>query len=335
LGGADDVEVIGTASDGTLGLRRIAELHPDVVTLDVEMPGLTGLETLAVIRKDFPHLPVIMYSTLTERGAEATLDALALGAVDYATKPSGAISREDAEEMVRTNLLPLVQLWGKRRASMRTVSRAAAPVLAAASTAPPPKKKTGPIQLVVIGISTGGPAALADMMPMLPADLRVPVVIVQHMPPIFTTMLAQRLDSLSKLSVSEAVEFEHPLPGHAYIAPGGQHLEVRKRATGLTFALTEDEPENSCRPAVDVLFRTAAEATDGHILGVVMTGMGQDGLIGAHLIRQQGGEVLAQDEASSVVWGMPGYVVREGLAKPVPLTDLARQIASKVNASCP
>lgn len=331
LAGADDVEVIGTASDGTLGLRRIAELHPDVVTLDVEMPGLTGLETLAIIRKDFPHLPVIMYSTLTERGAEATLDALALGAVDYATKPSGAISREDAEQQVRNNLLPLVQLWGKRRASVRTVPRAAATIIAAAP--PPAKKKTGPIQLVVIGVSTGGPAALAAMMPMLPADLRVPVVIVQHMPPIFTTMLAQRLDSLSKLTVSEAQEFEHPLPGHAYIAPGGQHLEVRKRATGFTFALTEDEPENSCRPAVDVLFRTAAKATDGHVLGVVMTGMGQDGLIGAHLIAQGGGEVLAQDEESSVVWGMPGYVVREGLAKPIALEDLARHIASRVNAS--
>lgn len=336
LGEADDVEVIGTASDGQIGLRRIAELKPDVVTLDVEMPGLTGIETLAEIRKGFPHLPVIMYSTLTERGAEATLDALALGAVDYATKPSGAISREDAEGQVRTNLLPLVRLWGKRLASARSPrDRAESPfVTTAEPPAPvrnPPVRKTGPVKMVTIGVSTGGPAALAAMMPHLPGDLRVPVVIVQHMPPIFTAMLAERLDGLCKLTVHEAVDGQDPLPGHAYIAPGGQHLEVRRTTFGFVLALTEEPPENSCRPAVDVLFRTAAAATEGHVLGVVLTGMGQDGLLGARAITDAGGEVLAQDEASSVVWGMPGYVVREGLAEAKPLDDIAREIAARVS----
>ncbi|HVV36322.1 MAG TPA: chemotaxis-specific protein-glutamate methyltransferase CheB [Acidimicrobiales bacterium] len=335
LAEADDIEVV-TASDGRIGLRRCAELNPDVITLDVEMPGLTGLETLAEIRKDFPTVPVIMYSTLTARGAEATLDALALGAVDYATKPEGAISRDDAAEMVRQNLLPLVKLWGKRRASTRigTASARRSPPLddaVPAAPAPPPKPKTGPLRLVVVGVSTGGPAALATVMPMLPENLRVPVVIVQHMPPVFTAMLAERLDGLSNISVTEAVDGEVALPGHAYIAPGGKHLEVvRYGASGFSFELTENPPENSCRPAVDVLFRTAAAAADGHLLGVVLTGMGQDGLLGARDITQAGGEVIAQDEATSVVWGMPGYVVRERLGRAVPLDEVARTITGKV-----
>lgn len=337
LGEVDDIEVV-TASDGRIGLRRIAEIQPDVVTLDVEMPGLTGIETLAEIRKDFPTVPVIMYSTLTERGAESTLDALALGAVDYATKPSMAKDRDEAAAMVRANLLPLVQLWGKRRASTRVGPLRAKPVdmdAPAPATAPsapvrPVVKKTGPLQLVVVGVSTGGPAALAQMMPSLPETLRVPVVIVQHMPPVFTAMLSERLNGLSKVTVSEAVDGERALPGHAYIAPGGKHLAVKRDGGGFQFALNEDPPENSCRPAVDVLFRTAAVATDGHLLGVILTGMGSDGLIGSRAIQEAGGEVIAQDEASSVVWGMPGYVVREGIAQARPLEDMALAIASRV-----
>lgn len=337
LGEVDDIEVV-TASDGRLGLRRIAEIQPDVVTLDVEMPGLTGIETLAEIRKDFPTVPVIMYSTLTERGAESTLDALALGAVDYATKPSMAKDRDAAAAQVRANLLPLVQLWGKRRASTRVGPLRAkpaetdAPVPATAPPAPvrPVVKKTGPLQLVVLGVSTGGPAALAAMMPSLPETLRVPLLIVQHMPPVFTAMLAERLDGLSKVGVSEAKDGERALPGHAYIAPGGMHLAVKRDTSGFQLVLNEDPPENSCRPAVDVLFRTAATATDGHLLGVILTGMGSDGLIGSRAIQAAGGEVIAQDEASSVVWGMPGYVVREGIAQARPLEDMALAIASRV-----
>jgi two-component system chemotaxis response regulator CheB len=304
------------------------------------MPGLSGIETLAEIRKDFPALPVIMYSTLTERGAEATLDALALGAVDYATKPSGATSRDEAAEMVRSNLLPLVRLWGRRRATSPQVARRRSGMdpagterdggVAAPSSPPRPViRKTGPIQLAVVGVSTGGPAALAEMLPHIPGDLRVPLLIVQHMPPIFTAMLAERLNGLCPLTITEAVDGERALPGHAYIAPGGRHLEVHARGVDFVLTLTDDEPENSCRPAVDVLFRTAAKASDGHLLGVVLTGMGQDGLIGTRDITTAGGEVIAQDEATSVVWGMPGYVVREGLAKPFPLGDLARKISLK------
>lgn len=337
LGEADDVEVVGTASDGRLGLRRIAELSPDVVTLDVEMPGMNGLETLEHIRRDYPQLPVIMYSTLTERGARETFDALSLGAVDYATKPTGATTREEAAQQVRQNLLPLVRLWGRRkvvRPGSRPASRPVATAEPVATAAPgveaparPPAAPSGPVELVTIGVSTGGPDALAAMVPTLPASLAVPVAVVQHMPPVFTAMLAQRLHQISPLTVSEAVDGEQARPGHVYIAPGGRHLEVRRGAGGLVLTLSDAAPENSCRPAVDVLFRTATAATSGRLLAVVLTGMGQDGLEGARLVRAAGGPVLAQDEETSVVWGMPGYVARAGLATGVlPLPEIGAAV---------
>ncbi|HEV7206607.1 MAG TPA: chemotaxis response regulator protein-glutamate methylesterase [Jatrophihabitans sp.] len=331
LGAADDIEVVGTASDGRLGLRKIADLKPDVVTLDVEMPGMGGLEALAHLRRDHPELAVIMYSTLTERGAAATFEALALGAVDYATKPSGAVNREAAASQVRDNLLPLVRLWG-RRAVPRP--RKPAPVVVVVEETTPLVVPTGRVDLVVIGVSTGGPDALAALVPAIRADLPVPVVVVQHMPPVFTTMLAQRLDNLSGLHVAEAQDGETARAGNVYLAPGGQHVEVRRGAGGLVLTLSDAPPENSCRPAVDVLFRTAATATQGRLLGVVLTGMGQDGLIGSQHIRTAGGAVLAQDEATSVVWGMPGFVVRNDLADRVlPLEQIAPTITRLATAT--
>jgi two-component system chemotaxis response regulator CheB len=348
LEAAGDVEVVGTASDGRMGLRKIAECHPDVVTLDVEMPGLNGIETLREIRKAHPQLPVIMYSTLTERGAEATFEALALGAADYATKPSGATTREQAADQVRSNLLPLVQLWGRRPLSPRgriginvtpgrverTATLTAAhpqPVTADGNPLHGPVKLNGApiaaIDLIVVGVSTGGPDALANFLPMLPADLPVPVAIVQHMPPVFTAMLAKRLDGVSSLTVKEAVHGEPLNRGTVYLAPGGKHLEVESTGFGPKAVLNENPPENSCRPAVDVLFRTATAATSGRLLAVVLTGMGQDGLLGARVVRGAGGTVLAQDEATSVVWGMPGFVARDGTARAVlPLQEIAGEI---------
>jgi two-component system chemotaxis response regulator CheB len=310
----DGIGMVATASDGRLGLRRIAELAPDVVTLDVEMPGLSGLETLAEIRREWPRLPVIMYSTLTERGASVTLDALVLGAVDYATKPTGAPTRDEAAQQIRDTLLPLVRLWGTRRVGERPGQRDldAVPAL---PTAPRPVVPSGGgfgrVELLTIGVSTGGPDALATLLPLLPSDLRVPVLIVQHMPPLFTGMLAERLDRHSALSVSEARDGERAEAGHVYIAPGGRHLEV---TDGLRLVLSDTEPENFCRPAVDVLFRSAAAVAGRGLLAAVLTGMGHDGLRGAEQVCAAGGQVVVQDEASSVVWGMPGYVARAGLA---------------------
>jgi two-component system chemotaxis response regulator CheB len=365
LDAVEDVEVVGTAADGRMGLRKIDECKPDVVTLDVEMPGMNGIETLREIRKAHPHMPVIMYSTLTERGAEATFEALALGAADYATKPSGATSREEAADQVRSNLLPLVRLWGGRPLGPRqgrigapapgNIERTAtlkapahhpiahaAPATshahADASLLHGPVKlcaaPAGAIDLVVIGVSTGGPDALAHFLPMLPADLPVPVAIVQHMPPVFTAMLAKRLDAVSSLSIKEAEHGEFLRKGTVYIAPGGKHLELEGTRLGPKATLNEKPPENSCRPAVDVLFRTATSATAGHLLAVVLTGMGQDGLVGARAVRNAGGTVLAQDEASSVVWGMPGFVARDGTARAVlPLNAIAPEITHLTQVS--
>jgi two-component system chemotaxis response regulator CheB len=355
LDAVEDVEVVGTAADGRMGLRKIDECHPDVVTLDVEMPGMNGIETLREIRKAHPHLPVIMYSTLTERGAEATFEALALGAADYATKPSGATTREQASDQVRSNLLPLVQLWGRRTVSPRASritpppSRGRVERTATLSGRPQPATSDsnllhGPVRLnaapvsaidlIVIGVSTGGPDALASFLPMLPADLPVPIAIVQHMPPVFTAMLAKRLDAVSSLTVKEATDGESLRKGSVYLAPGGKHLELEATPFGPRAMLNEKPPENSCRPAVDVLFRTATKATSGRLLAVVLTGMGQDGLLGARIVRGAGGTVLAQDEASSVVWGMPGFVARDGTARAVlPLHEIAPEITHLTQAS--
>ncbi|WP_375493189.1 chemotaxis-specific protein-glutamate methyltransferase CheB [uncultured Jatrophihabitans sp.] len=343
LDAEDDIEVVATAANGQLGLDKIADQQPDIVTLDVEMPVLDGLGTLTEIRKRWPRLPVIMYSTLTERGAQSTLEALALGAVDYATKPTQVNRREEVSEHVRQNLLPLVRLWGRRAAPVprdpapgvadvgKTVAAGTSVLAAPGEPITLRRAAQKPADLIAVGVSTGGPDALARMVPMLPGDLGVPTVIVQHMPPVFTAMLAARLDARSPLTVSEAVDGETALPGHVYVAPGGRHLEVHRTGAGFVFELNDGPKENSCRPAVDPMFRTAAAATDGRLLAVVLTGMGQDGLLGAEAVIAAGGSVIAQDEATSVVWGMPGFVARAGLASQVlPLDDIAETVRRSV-----
>jgi two-component system chemotaxis response regulator CheB len=332
-----DVEVVGTASNGRIALRQIQSLDPDVVTLDVEMPIMDGLATLAELRKTWPDLPVIMFSTLTERGASATLDALALGANDYVTKPTASRDRAAALDQVRGALVPLVRLWGRRRALATTSGRrtpAPARVLAAPPVALQVRAPRGPFrtpQAIVLGVSTGGPVALAKLVTSLPASLSIPVVIVQHMPPVFTALLAQRLDAQSAISVVEAEEDMPVLPGRVHIAPGGRHLMVESRGNGLRFHLDDGPQENSCRPAVDVLFRSAAKHWGASALAVILTGMGSDGLEGVRILRNEGARVIAQDEQSSVVWGMPGSVVREGLADEVlPLDDIAGAIVASV-----
>ena len=280
-----------------------------------------------------------MFSTLTERGASATLDALALGANDYVTKPTASRDRAAAFDQVRGSLVPLVRLWGRRRAIAATAGRRTpAPAPAPARTAPPValtvRAPRGPFrtpQAIVLGVSTGGPMALAKLVTSLPASLPIPVVIVQHMPPVFTALLAQRLDAQSAISVVEAEEDMPVLPGRVHIAPGGRHLKIESRANGLRFHLDDGPLENSCRPAVDVLFRSAAKHWGASALAVILTGMGSDGLEGVRILRGEGARVIAQDEQSSVVWGMPGSVVREGLADEVlPLDDIAGAIVASV-----
>jgi two-component system chemotaxis response regulator CheB len=321
------IEVVGTAVDGRSAVEQVAKLKPDAVTMDIEMPGMNGIDAVRTIRRTQPRLPIVMFSTLTERGATATLDALAAGASDYVTKPSNTGSFEESKASIRDQLIPkLKALTGTRRVvggggGARTVPAPRPPLNG--------KVRTGAFQALVIGCSTGGPDALARVLPQLPGDLPVPVLVVQHMPPLFTRLLAQRLDGQCKLRVTEAGEGDVVQSGRILIAPGGKHLTVRRQGTTVVTHLTEDPPENFCRPAVDVLFRSASGLWGDRLLAVVLTGMGRDGEKGATLIRSVGGEVLAQDEATSVVWGMPGAVAMAGQAdKVLPLDRIGQEIAA-------
>src|ERR1700756_80864 len=324
LASTPEIKIVGTASNGAIALARIPQLNPDIITLDIEMPGLDGIQTLLQIRKLYPKLPVIMCSTLTERGAMTTLEALAAGASDYVTKPSNSSSLANAMDQLRRELVSkITSLAGRRRSSL-----AALPAISdrAASV-------NHAVDILAIGTSTGGPNALGDVIPQLPQDLPVPIVVVQHMPPLFTRMLADRLNALSRLSVREAEAGKSLEPGQVWIARGDYHMTVVRKGLQTVLELNQDSPENHCRPAVDVLFRSLAQTYGANVLAVVMTGMGSDGARGAAYIREAGGEVLVQDEASSVVWGMPGAVVDAQCANKIcPLPEISREIVRRILA---
>ncbi|HEV2688211.1 MAG TPA: chemotaxis response regulator protein-glutamate methylesterase [Bryobacteraceae bacterium] len=318
-----ELEVVGAAGNGSLALTRIPEVKPDLVTLDIEMPGMDGLATITEIRKRYPKLPVIMFSSLTERGASATLDALARGASDYVTKPTNAGTADAGRQRVREELIPKIKsLCAVREKFIQPLP---SPVVAA------PRRAPARIDIVAIGASTGGPNALAEVVPQFPADFPVPIVIVQHMPPLFTRLLADRLNRGARLTVQEGQEGGKVESGQVWIAPGDQHMTVTRKGTDIVLALKQDPPENSCRPAVDVLFRSVAETYGANALAVVLTGMGSDGTRGAQVIRAAGGEVMVQDEASSVVWGMPGSVVAASLADRIyPLANIVPEVVRRV-----
>jgi two-component system chemotaxis response regulator CheB len=326
-----EVEVVGVAADGKIALVNIERLHPDVVILDVAMPVMDGLTALAEIRQRWPGLPVIMFSTLTTRGAEVTLDALALGASDYVLKPSGG-DAASSMATIRAELLPRIAalLPAAREAKERAPARIPQRPSRATGTV---ARATGPAQrvdLIAIGVSTGGPTALAELIPSLPATLPVPVAIVQHMPPMFTKILAERLDHKSAVRVLEAADGDRLKPGSVYIAPGDLHLAIAARDREV-LSVYDGPHENSCRPSVDALFRTVAERYGAHALGIVMTGMGSDGLRGAEHLAAAGARIIVQDEESSVVWGMPGFISRAGLADvAVPLAGLRAEILRRV-----
>ncbi len=328
------LEVAGTAANGRIALARMTQVNPDVVILDVEMPEMDGLATLVELRKSYPRLPIIMFSALTERGAAATLDALARGATDYFTKPDNAGSLEGSLQVIRAQLVPKIKALctsgtaaGER--VLKNLPRPS-PVTPRPSLAPRPSP-LAPIRVLAIGASTGGPNALAEIFRRLPKDLPVPIVMVQHMPPMFTRLLAERLTADSGIPVEEAGAGTVLQPGRAWIAPGDYHMIVTREGTQVRTGIHQEPPENSCRPAVDVLLRSVAKAYGGDSLAVILTGMGQDGLRGCELVREAGGQILAQDESTSVVWGMPGCVARAGLADRVmPLSLIADEIVRRV-----
>ncbi len=271
-----------------------------------------------------------MFSSLTERGATATLDALALGATDYFTKPSGG-GLDASLEVVRTQLIPEIKALC---AAAKTAERAPATGTPRAPTPPSiAPRPAARVAVLATGASTGGPNALAEIFPRLPANFPVPIVIVQHMPPMFTKLLAERLTAQSSIQVHEGPSGAVLEPGHAYIAPGDHHMIVIRDGTQRRLLIHQDPPENSCRPAVDPLFRSVAQTYGAGTLAVVLTGMGQDGMRGCQALRESGAQILAQDEATSVVWGMPGAIVRAGLADRIlPLPLIALEISQRVRA---
>jgi two-component system chemotaxis response regulator CheB len=355
-----EIRVVGTAPNGRVALSKIEQLNPDLVTLDIEMPVLDGLSTLRELRPRYPRLPVIMFSTLTASGASATLDALAAGASDYVTKPSNVGSFEESKRSVREQLIPrihaLCERGSVRRPRRDSVDRpggagggfAFAPALPGLAGVPRSGKapggpvgstpaarrpRTEQVDVLAVGCSTGGPDALSKVLQAMPATLPVPVVVVQHMPPVFTKMFAERLNRTCALEVVEAVGEEQVRAGTVYIAPGDFHLEVVRSGTAVMTKLQSGPPENFCRPAVDVLFRSVAKVYGGKVLATVLTGMGQDGRRGAEVLYAEGAEIVAQDEATSVVWGMPGAVTHAGVTEAVlPLSEIASHLVSRITA---
>lgn len=327
LGADAALEVVGTAANGKIALQRVEQYHPDIVTLDIEMPEMSGLETVTELKKRFPKIPVIMFSVATERGAQVTLEALARGASDYVTKPANVTSPDQALEHVRAELIPRIKSLCP---ALGHGPEADAGVAREGRLSGRGVAQLERLDVLAIGVSTGGPTALAEVLPRLPKGFPVPILVVQHMPPLFTKYLAERLAARSAIQVTEGHDGDMLEAGHAYVAPGGRHMVLERDGRGVRVKTNSDAPENSCRPAVDVLFRSVASVFGKNALAVVLTGMGQDGLRGCEEICEAGGRVFAQDAETSVVWGMPGMVARSGLADEVlPLDRVADAVVRR------
>lgn len=326
------IRVVAQARNGQDALRQLDDVNPDAVILDVEMPVMDGIDTAKGIRKRNRKLPIIMFSSLTSRGAEATLDALQAGANDFCTKPTSSGHVSKAIEQVRRELTPKLITWVEKRRNPS--DKPQLPEVSQRNKYKVSGNSLTSVSVIAIGVSTGGPAALADIFKKVPQGFKVPFVIAQHMPPVFTGLLAGRLSEQTGHTVIEAVDGEPLTHGKIVIAPGDYHLVLKREGTQVVTHLNQNEHENSCRPAVDPLFRSVAECYGLNALGVVLTGMGQDGMNGAEEIKKLGGTVFVQDEASSVVWGMPRKVVEAGCADQIlSLEELGKEIATASRGS--
>jgi len=315
-----NIHVVGVASDGRIALEKMRQLRPDLLTLDIEMPQLNGLDVLREMQQSSLEVGAIMLSAFTNTGAKLTTAALGLGAFDFVLKPNGANLQANLDEL-RRQLLPKIATFATTRGQTKRRN----PVVVGNDLQ---RSFADTKALVVaIGVSTGGPAALARVLPMLPADLPVPILVVQHMPPLFTKSLADDLNRLSDLHICEAESGQLARPGTVYVARGGKQMKVTRTSRGVFLRLTDDEAENGCRPSVDYLFRSVSTAYGSSALGIILTGMGDDGRDGCRALKRQSGSVIAQHEASCVVYGMPRQVVDAGLADAVlPLDEIADEI---------
>jgi two-component system chemotaxis response regulator CheB len=315
------LKVVGVAANGKIALMKIPTLKPDAVILDVEMPEMDGIETLQALREHYPHIKAIMLSIHTTRGADKTLEALSLGAIDFVEKPSGKGNYQAHFKKIRADLLPKLRLL-----TLQT------PFL-------PPKKEFVPFRtlkpvqhkdcnIIAIASSTGGPNALTTILPKFIYNVDVGILIVQHMPPLFTKQFALSLDQKTEYTVREAGTGDIVSPNSAFIAPGNYHMAVRRLGTEKRIALHQGPLENGCRPSADVLFRSIAEIYGEQALGIVLTGMGKDGLDGVRAMKEKGATIIAQDKDSSVAWGMPRSVIEAELVDHVLSLD---EIAPTVN----
>ena len=326
-------EIVGTARNGQDALNQLPDRRPDAVILDVQMPVMDGLTTLEHLHRVAPDVGVIMFSALTRVGAEATVRALELGAFDFVAK-SESSDAGSSTDIIRHELIPKLTFLHTRKA-LRLVAavdtaedtpdlRAAVEAVPRPAPIRPPRLQPSGRKLVAIGISTGGPQALARIWPALPADLNAAVLVVQHMPPVFTASLAQRLNELSPLETREAADGDEVCPGLALLAPGGMHMTVVADSEGRhVVRLVDDPPEHNCRPSVDVLFRSVAREYGPDAVGLIMTGMGTDGTIGLRMMKERGAYIIAQNRATCTVYGMPKKAVEEKMAHEVlPLDEI-------------
>jgi two-component system chemotaxis response regulator CheB len=316
------MEVLGAAGDAYIAREKIKQLNPDVLTLDVEMPRMDGLTFLRNLMRLRP-MPVIMVSSLTEHGAEVTLDALAIGAVDYLPKPKIDLAATLSD--YKDELIAKVKMAARTRVYSRDVPVAGAVGAAQIKQGPPRQLRTTE-RIVAIGASTGGTEAIKDVLVKLPHDMPG-VVITQHIPKLFSGAFARRMDSVCQMTVCEAEDGQQILRGHAYIAPGDKHLLVVRDGARYMCRLDDGDPVNRHKPSVDVLFRSVAQQVGRNSIGVILTGMGKDGALGLKEMREAGSPTIAQDEATSMVWGMPGEAVAVGAAQDVlPLGEIPNRI---------
>lgn len=333
LEGFPNVEVVGTAQNGKIALSKAAALKPDLLTLDIEMPEMDGLEVLERLKKEAPDTAAIVFSAYTIEGARITLMALELGAFDFISKPSSGNLEENTERFkfeIAPMLDALIRLKKEKKLEKAIPLSPAAQRVAVPM---PLQQHAAHSKVVAIGISTGGPVALTKLIPKIPADIGVPIFIVQHMPLLFTDALARKLDSISAISVKEAVDGESIQPNTAYIAPGGKQMKVARSANGshLIVRVSDDPPENNCKPSVDYLFRSISRHYGRYATGVIMTGMGHDGTEGLKLMKQGGAVVIAQNESTCAVYGMPKKPIEIGIVDVIaPLEHLAEEICRTI-----